>query len=370
MVAVTRNPGAGLTERLDAPLANGSPGDSTAAAGVAAVVINYNAAAWLPGCLESLRAQTHAPVDVLVVDNRSTDDSLGLVRTRWPEVRCIALPTNAGYAAAANVGIRETRRPYVLLLNPDVALTPSYVAELVHAAATRPDVGSLTGKLLRPPGPTGPAVIDSTGHILFRNRWAVNRGEGEEDRGQYDEPGEVFGVSGAAPLYRRAMLDDVRVAGEWLAERFFLYLEDVDLDWRARLRGWRACYVPAAVAYHERGYKGGLRDRRAFVLRHSLKNRYLLMLRNDTIGDVFRDIGAILPMEVLRFFDFLSTTPRSLLGYVDAARLVPWALRQRREIRRRVRVAPDEIRHWLRRYPYRQEIMERVRLYLAAVGRS
>jgi len=335
--------------------------DTEAPAGVAAVVINYNAAGWLPGCLEGLRAQTHAPVEVLVVDNRSTDDSLTLLRTGWPEVRSIPLPTNGGYAAAANVGIRATRAPYVLLLNPDVALTPAYVAELVRVAAERPDVGSLTGKLLRTPRPAGRPVIDSTGHLFFRNRWAVNRGEGEEDRGQYDEPGEVFGVSGAAPLYRRAMLDDVCVGGEWLAERFFLYLEDVDLDWRARLRGWRAYYVPTAVGYHERGYKGGLRDRRAFVLRHSLKNRYLLMLRNDTIGDVLRDAGAILPMELLRFLDFLGTTPRSLAGYVDAARLVPWALRERREIRRRVRVAPDEIRRWLRRYPYRREMMERVR---------
>jgi GT2 family glycosyltransferase len=336
---------------------------SESSGGVAAVVINYNGAALLDGCLGSLAEQTQAPAEIVVIDNRSTDDSLAVLRERWPATRRIELPANLGYAGAANVGIRATEAPYVLLLNPDVVLTPAFLAELIPVAAGRPDVGSLTGKLLRVRA-SGPAVIDSTGHLLFRNRWAVNRGEGQADRGQYDEPGEVFGVSGAAALYRRAMLDDVRVGDEYLAERFFLYLEDVDLDWRARLGGWRSYYVPTAMAYHERGYKGGARRRSAAILRHSLKNRYLLMLRNDTLRDVLLDAWAILPMEVLRFFDFLLTTPRCLAGYVDALRLAPWALHERRAIRRGVRVPPVEIRRWFRRYPYRREMLERLRLFL------
>jgi GT2 family glycosyltransferase len=334
---------------------------------VAAAVINYNGASYLEGCLESLLGQT-CPADlVVVVDNRSTDGSVALLREGFPRVPVIELPRNLGYAGAANVAIRETRSPYLLLLNPDVWLTSTFLEALVAAAEARPHAGSLTGKLLRFPREPGRRVIDSTGHLLFRNRWAVNRGEGEEDSGQYDALEEVFGVSGAAPLYRRAMLEDVRVDGEVFAESFFLYLEDVDLDWRARGRGWASYYVPTAVAYHERGYKGGWRLRDPAILRHSLKNRYLMMIRNDAVGDVLRDAGAILPMELARFVDFLLTAPGSLRGYLDALRLSPAAWRQRRAIRGRVRVAPGELRRWLRRYPYRRELGERLRL---VVGRA
>jgi GT2 family glycosyltransferase len=343
-------------------------GGDASTAPVAVAVINYEGGPLLPACLRSLLAQTRAPEEMLVVDNGSRDESVALVRAEFPVVRLVTLERNRGYAGGANVAIRETRAPFVVLLNPDVVLTPTFLAELVTVAERRPEAGSLTGKLLRPPRAAGRAIIDSTGHVVFRNRWAVNRGEGEEDGGRYDQADEVFGVSGAAPFYRRAMLEDVRVDGEVFAESFFIYLEDVDLDWRARLRGWKAYYVPTAVAYHERGYKGGVRRRDSTILRHSLKNRYLLMIRNDDLGHLLRDVLAILPMELLRPLDFLLTTPRALQGYVDVLRALPGAVRQRRKIRRAVRVPPQEIRRWFCGYPYRAKMLERVRLLWARAG--
>lgn len=331
---------------------------------VSAAVINYNGARFLKSCLQSVLAQTSSPSELLVIDNRSTDESIGIVRDRFPQVRLVELPRNLGYAGAANVAVHETCSPLLLLLNPDVTLMPTFVETLTAFACAHPEAGSFTGKLLRPPRPDRPPVIDSTGHVLFRNRWAVNRGEGVEDHGQYEASEEVFGVSGAAPLYRRAMLEDVQVNGETFAESFFVYLEDVDLDWRARLLGWKAYCVPEAVAYHERGYKGGDRRRNVWILRHSVKNRYLMMVRNDALGDVLLDAWAIVPMEILRFLDFLLTVPGSLRGYLDAMWLLPEAIGQRRVIRGRTRASRHEIRRWLRRYPYRREVMERAKLLL------
>jgi GT2 family glycosyltransferase len=332
---------------------------------VSAVIINYNGAAFLKGCLASLLTQSHPVAELLVVDNRSADDSVSIVRETFPTVRLIELPRNVGYAGAANVAFRETRSRYLLLLNPDVVLTPTFLEELLGFAETRPVAGSLAGKLLRSPQRPGPPIIDSTGHVLFRNRWAVNRGEDEEDRGQYDEVDEVFGVSGAAPLYRRAMLEDIRVDDEVFAESFFLYLEDVDVDWRARLRGWKAFYVPSAVGYHERGQKAGHRPRDAAILRHSLKNRYLMMIRNEAVSDLLIDGWAIFPTDVLRTLDFLFTAPRSLAGYLDVVRLLPGTVRQRRQIRERMCVPPGEVRRWLRHNPVRGRAMARVRLLLS-----
>jgi GT2 family glycosyltransferase len=329
---------------------------------VSAAVINYNGQAVLKGCLDSLLGQLVPPAEIVVIDNRSTDQSTALVRETFPDVRLIQLSRNMGYGGAANVAVRETRSGYLMLLNPDVVLTPTFLAELVGFGEARPRAGSLTGKLLRFPDGPGRPIIDSTGHLLFRNRWAANRGEGERDAGQYDVPMEVFGVSGAAPFYRREMLEDVRIDGEVFPESFFLYLEDVDLDWRARLRGWKAYCVPTAVGYHERGSKSGVRSRDPAVLRHSLKNRYLMMIRNDSLGDLLLDARAIFPMEALRALDFLRVNPHALKGYLDVARLFPRTLRQRREIRHRARVSRREIRHWLRRDSYRRRLLERIRM--------
>ena len=151
----------------------------------------------------------------------------------------------------------------------------------------------------------------------------------------------------AAALYRRTMLDDVRVGTDYFDSTFFLYLEDVDLDWRARLRGWRARYVPTAVAEHERGHKGKRRRQSALELRHSLKNRYLMMLRNDRLRDILPHLGVILITEAFRFVDYGLRRPTALCAYVQILPLVPHAMASRRHIQRS-RLADDQaLRRWL-----------------------
>lgn len=316
-----------------------------------AVIINHNGAADLPACLGGLVAQT-APVAAAVYDNASTDGSEAVVRA-VPGVAWVGLPDNRGYGAAANRAIRDTATPYLLLLNPDVTLAPGFVAALLRAAETAPRAGSLTGKLLRAPAGAAGPILDSTGLVLYRNRWVTNRGQGEPDRGQYDAGGEVFGVSGAAAFYRRAMLADVAVGGEVFAEDFFLYFEDVDLDWRGRLRGWQARYVPEAVGFHRRAGKGARAHMDARILRHSLRNRLLTLLRNDTAADLVRDLPAILPMDALRLVEVGLLAPSALLGLAGAARGARRALAARRVIQGRRTASRPAIRRWLAPYPYR-----------------
>ena len=326
---------------------------------VSVVVINYNGRRYLRDCLDSTLAQTTPPRELLVVDNRSSDDSVSILRELFPDVALTQLSRNGGYAAAANVGIGQTRAPYVLLLNPDVILMPGFLAAILADAEVHPDAGSFTGKLLSFRPATGVPIIDSTGHILFRNRCAENRGAGEPDVGQYERGEEVFGVSGAAPLYRRAMLEDVGLGTQYFAERFFLDLEDVDLDFRARLRGWGARYVPGAVAYHDRAARHGVFGRDARVLRHCVRNRYLTMVRNESVRDLVCDAHALLPWELLRSLDLLVTAPRALPAYWDAVRALPATLAERRAIRGRVRAPREEIRRWLRPYPYWRRLVRR-----------
>jgi GT2 family glycosyltransferase len=321
-------------------------------------IVTFASASHIGRCLEAVRVQTRAPAEVVVWDNASADGSADLARRHG--ARVLVSGTNVGFAAAANELIRATTGPYLLLLNPDASPAPDYLARLVAAAETDARLGSVTGKLIRPAAPEGPVVLDSTGHVLYRNRAALNRGENEPDRGQYDTAGEVFGVCAAAALYRRAMLEDVRVGAEYFAADFFAYLEDVDLDWRARLRGWRAWYEPAAVCVHARGHRGKRRMKYPWALRHSLKNRYLMMVRNDRLADVLRDLPAIAGMEGLLALDYLLTRPTALRGYVDLVRLLPRAAAARRVIQSRRLAPPSSLRDWRRPYPLRRKVREAV----------
>jgi GT2 family glycosyltransferase len=249
-------------------------------------------------------------------------------------------------------------------MNTDVFLTPNFLERLIDVAETDPKIGSLTGKLLCFPQEGSPSVIDSTGHTMFRNRWVINRGEGETDWGQYEESKEVFGVCGAAAFYRRAMLEDIAVNQEYLDESFFLYLEDVDLDWRARLRGWKAYYVPTAIGYHQRGYPNIFKSKNAAVLRHCLKNRYLMMIKNEVPGDFFMDAWAIIPFELMRFVKFVVTAPRSLIGYYDVIKHLPELCKKRNEIQKDIKVNRPERRRWIQRSRFNGFLFERIQLFL------
>jgi GT2 family glycosyltransferase len=206
------------------------------------VVPNWNGHAWLGGCLQSLADQTLSPREVIVVDNGSTDRSLEYLRTEHPEVRVLALGANTGFAHAANVGLREAEAELVALVNTDVVLASDWLARMRDALQEHPDSASVACKMLELSDPT--RVYDA-GDVLRRDGACEQRGRFGRDVGRWDQPGEVFGACAGAALYRRAPV----LALGGFDERYFAYLEDVDLALRLRLAGWRCRYEPV-VALH------------------------------------------------------------------------------------------------------------------------
>ena len=288
-------------------------------------------------------------MEIIVVDNGSVDGSVDLLEHR-PGLRLIRNPRNLGFAAANNIALREAAGEYVLLLNYDATLEPGYVASLVAALQRDPRLGSATGKLLRPPAAGAARVIDSTGHVIFRNDWAANRGENEPDGPTHDLAGEVFGVCAAAGLYRRAMLDDVTVDGEVLDSTFFAYLEDVDLDWRAQLRGWRSWYEPQAQATHHRGGSGGRVS--VEIQRHIFKNRILMIIKNERGASLAWRLPGILAFTAAKFAQGIIRSPAFAGAVGQTIRAIPQAWRRRRQIQAR-RTAPRlAMDRWFAPYPY------------------
>ncbi len=285
----------------------------------------------------------------MVVDNASVDRSLDVLAPYEADgrVRVVRNAVNRGFAGGANDGIAATDSPFVLVSNFDVRPAPAYVARALEPMQADPRVGAVQGKLVRfAPAPGGGDVIDTTGHVAFATRLFRNRGEGEVDRGQWDVPGELFGVSGALALYRREMLDDValrvgRDRPQPFDEQLFAFFEDVDLDWRCQLRGWRAWYQPTAVARHERGGAGVRRT--AKVERLNFVNRWFVIAHNDDLAALGRSLPGFVVASALKALELLLTVPSAFVGAMWDLRRLPRALRTRREVLAAATSSPAEI---------------------------
>lgn len=314
---------------------------------VTAIVVAYQSREHLEGCLTALSAQTGSRIETIVADNGSTDGGPELVEKAFPSVRVLRLGENLGYAAANDRALAEARGEHVLFLNPDCRLAPDYVARALAALTRDPRAAAVQGKLRKAAAPGEPPRLDSTGIVVTRSRRNFDRDEGRPDDGRRDAAGEVFGVSGAASLWRRAALDDVAVEGEPLDASYWMYREDVDICWRARRLGWRFLYEPSATAEHGRGFGRHDRARVPRVLRHaSLRNRYLTIWKNDGWGSLLRALPRLALFELAQALHVLLREPSLLLAYLDALARLPGALRKRREIRRRAKVSPREIEAW------------------------
>jgi len=322
---------------------------------VAVGIINYQDYRHLPACLDSVKQQTLRPDRVLLLDNQSCPEEIGPVARAHPEVDLLAIDANLGYSGGANRIIREVDGcAYILLLNPDVVLNAQFLRELVHAMESNPRAGSAGGKLLlgdpqasQSPGADHP-FLDSTGHVIFRNRRVIDRAHGEADRGQYDQLEHVFSVCGAAVLLRRAMLEEVKIGEEYFDEDFFAYKEDVDICWRAQLLGWASLYVPKATAYHLRGWKRQDDRRNVPWVRkyHSFKNHYLMMVKNELPSIFWRDFFPIIWLG-LRAMTYITLMEPSLWRPVfDLGKFWAAAQDKRRVIMRRRRVTAKEMGRW------------------------
>jgi len=305
-------------------------------------LVTWNSAEKLPATLAALENQNYRHFELIVVDNASIDNSIEQIRAYFPNARIIKNKENRGFCGGHNQAIYHSKGKYYLPLNPDVKMMPEYIVELVDALESHANCGSAAGKLLREPG-----VIDTTGLFINRRRQQYLRGHGEFDHGQFETPEEVFGVDGAAPLYRREMLEDIQIDGWYFDELFFAHKEDVDLAWRARLLGWHCWYQPKAIAFHERNFKPNQRALISTTVRmNAVKNRYLLLLKNENFRGILRDGFHILWYDIKIFIYLCLFESSSLKALIDIWRFMPEILVVRRKIAKKTRVNSKELLDW------------------------
>lgn len=255
---------------------------------VSVIIVTIGAKDYIQLCLNSLVKQTHPPFEIIIIDNSSKPSFAEEIHKLYPSVKLYSSDENLFYAAALNKAITLCKGEFILCLNDDVVLDKDFIQQALNGFLVNSKIGSVSGKILRSNGKT----LDSTGLFLSVWRTAKERGYGQPDLGQFEKSVFIFGVSGAAAFYRKQMLEDVKDTNGYFDSRFSMFYEDLDISWRAQIKGWFAYYVPAALAYHVRG--GSFRPdsgidkpvARKYLnveLHYELiKNRYLTILKNET----------------------------------------------------------------------------------------
>lgn len=334
---------------------------------VAVIVVSWNTVHLLGACLQAYERQDHTDLEIVVVDNASTDGSRELLdaalqRSRRHPLRVIHQPTNRGFAGAINEALAVVDAPIVAFSNVDVVPSPTLVSSAVTALLAEPRRGTVQPKLVRAvSAPDGADVLDTTGHELTTARLVRNRGEGERDGGQHDGPGPIFGASGALVVHRREMLDDVawRHPGgdrEVLTEDLFAFFEDVELDWRARLLGWDAWYEPVAVATHERGGVGMRRTAAVEALNYA--NRLLVIATCDDTASLLRALPIVALTTGLKTVDLVVTEPGAVLPALRRLAGVGRARRRRRQLLQRATRTPAEVvATWVEPFGFRDWVV-------------
>jgi GT2 family glycosyltransferase len=317
---------------------------------VSVTLVTYNSGRFIKRCLESVLEQKYPNLEVIIVDNASTDGTADLLEPFANRCRIYYNDKNIGFAAAQNQAISLSNAEWVLTLNPDVLLLPNFIQNLVDAGNMDPKVGTVCGKLLSILATFDlPAeeLVDSTGIYFTPMLRHLDRGSQEVDQGHYINFEYVFGATAAAALYRRSMIEDISIQGEFFDPDFFVYREDADVAWRGQLLGWRCLYTPLARGYHVRNVLPG--NRRALppeINMHSVKNRFLMRIKNMTPDLYRRNWISITGRDIVVLGACLLHETSSLKAFTYLARNWRRVWAKRQEIMKRRKAKDDYISSW------------------------
>lgn len=287
------------------------------------IIVNWNTCRELRLCLTSLAKTDTISKEVIVVDNASSDDSVAMVRSEFPWVKCIAHNANSGFAKGCNLGIAESHGRYVLLLNPDCEAQPGAMEALVRFGDANKEAGIFGLKVLNSDGTIQHSCrhAPTFGAVLFRNA-ALNKlfpnnpytREYLLTSWNHDSVIEIDWVSGAALVMRRELIDDIGV----LDERFYMYCEDMDLGYRAKQHGWKVMYFPDAIVTHAKGRSSDKDPNRMIIEHHKSMYRYFMKHHADNSSIFMR---AIVPAGLMLRAGMLITA--------NAFRHIAWVIRHR-----------------------------------------
>ena len=249
---------------------------------VSVVVVNYNGLKFLKNCLTSLLNTKYENFEIILVDNCSVNGSMAIGKklvSKHPYHRIIQNKKNLGFAEGSNIGAKSSCGDYIAFLNNDTEVEPDWLDEPIKVMQINPSIGICQCKLLSLPDR---GYFDSAGDIVDRYGVTIRRGGDwrEEDVGQYDKVKPIFSARGAAMIVQRNVIEEVGL----FDPLFSLAYTDIDLCWRARLRGYKVYYIPQSIVYH---IGEGSTPTSTSVF-YSTRNRIALLIKNYRLSNLVR----------------------------------------------------------------------------------
>ncbi len=337
------------------------------------IIVTYNSIKYLPHFIDSIIGQSYfvtqnSQPDIFIVDNASTDKTVKLIKDNFPSIKILRNVRNVGLCRAWNQAIESTQGEYILIMNPDLTLHQDFIKHSLARIKSNADLASVGGKLLKLKVNTleeeGLAnlektnILDSCGIVANKNRSFYERGAGQVDKGQFNNPEQVFGISGACMLLRRQALEYIKFGKQYFDENFFMYKEDVDLAWRLRLAGYVSYYEPQAIAYHHRRAKikgkttsfNILKNRlqkEDFINFYSYRNHLMLLLKNESWANFSRHFIYIFFYELKKFIFMLILENSNLTRSISYILKNFKSIYRKRKFNKRISATkPTQIRQW------------------------
>ncbi|OQY46207.1 MAG: hypothetical protein B6242_08345 [Anaerolineaceae bacterium 4572_78] len=309
---------------------------------ISVIIPNWNGLKYLSTCLNSLQNQTYPNFEIILVDNASTDNSVTFVKTKFQHVNILQLSQNYGFTGAVNHGIEIANGEIIALLNNDTESDKAWLAELVEIFESDPNVGWVASKIKLF---DRRHVLHSAGDGFGMDGIPINRGVWQEDVGQFDDNDDnIFGGCGGAIAYRKTMIDDIGM----FDDDFFMYCEDVDLNWRAQLAGYSCLFAPHAIVYHHLSATGG----GAISSFYTGRNTVFVLVKN--VPDIvwrrhwLKIIKAQFKIAWQAIHAWRSEAARARLhGQLAALIELPYWLRKRRHVQNTKVVSDEWIMHIL-----------------------
>lgn len=349
-----------------------------------------NGEKYIRGCLNAILNQTYENLELTVFDNNSDDVTKEIVKMvqqvhhkEFPRFRLVENKVNYNFGTGQNRCAELTKGEYILGLCVDVFPDKDFIKNAVAVMEADKKIGALQAKIykiahLEVQPPSGADwqktnIIDTTGFEIYRSRRIVNRGHGEEDKGQFNKAEEIFSYEGACPFFRRAALEDTAVPvssavptgrqangnKEYHDEDFWWYADDIDFGWRLRLFGWKSFFAPNVIAYHDRsttkrlskGYWDFIKMRRelpALKKRLDWQNTQLTFIKNDVCANVARDFFPFFKRQFSLFVYFLIFEQSTLFAIPKILLMLPRMLKKRRYIMKNKKASAEEMRKWFK----------------------
>ncbi len=307
---------------------------------VSVVIVTCSKKDYLKSCLNSLKNQAYSVFEIIVIDNSVNSNFSREINERYPDIKLYSSLKNLFYCEALNKGIKMSKGDFLLCLNDDAILDKKFIEGALKVFNIDERIGMVSGKILRSDGKT----TDSTGLFLSLWRTAKERGYSLKDIGQFEKEEYIFGVNGAVAFYRRQMLENIKIDSDYFDTDYHFFYEDLDISWRAQNVGWKAYYVPKAVAYHVRGasVRASCGIDKPYARRYLtndlhldlLKNRYLTLIKNESGLSFLLHLPFILSYDILVWIYVLFFRPNLISSFLLNLKYLKSAFQKRKLIKK------------------------------------